>query len=384
MHNRATMKPATHGSSTGAGDLLSPRALNRATLARQLLLRRDRRSALDTIEHLVGMQAQAPLAPYVGLWTRLDGFQLGDLAQLLLKRRVVRTTLMRGTVHLVSDRDCLALRPLLQPMLTRALYSGAYRAGLVGIDVEEVVAYGRTLLEEQPRSAAALGKLLVQRWPDRDAASLAQAVQLLATLIQIPPRGIWGQGGAVSYATAESWLGQPLAADPSLETMVVRYLAAFGPASVRDVQAWSRLTRLGEVVERLRPRLLTFRDERGVELFDLPDAPRPDADTPAPPRFLPEYDNLLLSHADRTRVISDGRTVPLLPGNGGVAGTVLLDGFYRATWKIARNRDNATLLITPFAPLSSADRAALEEEGAQLLAFAVGKTTGCEIRFIGG
>jgi hypothetical protein len=382
MHSRATNKATTRGNDTGSGGTLSPRALNRATLARQLLLRRDERSALDAIEHLVGMQAQAPLAPYIGLWTRLDGFQPGDLAQLLLKRRVVRTTLMRGTVHLVSDRDCLALRPLLQPMLSRALYTGAYRAGLVGIDVAEVVAFGRALLDEQPRSAAALGKLLVERWPDRDGASLAQAVQLLATLIQIPPRGIWGQGGAVSYATAESWLGRPLAADPSLGTMVLRYLAAFGPASVRDVQAWSRLTRLGEVVDRLRPRLLTFRDERGVELFDLPDAPRPDADTPAPPRFLPEYDNLLLSHADRTRVISDGRTVPLLPGNGGVAGTVLLDGCYRATWKIARDRDSATLLITPFAPLGSADRAALEDEGAQLLAFAAAETSGREIRFV--
>ena len=303
MQKRASKNSAI---ARGNHDVLGPRELNRATLERQMLLRRRELPALDAIEHLVGMQAQAPSPPYVGLWTRLEGFRPDELGRLITERRAVRIALMRNTVHLVSAQDCLALRPLMQPVLDRTLYSTrANRAHLDGMDIEALVAAGRALLEEKPRTAKELGKLLQEQWPERDPTSLARAIRHLLPLVQVPPRGVWGKSGPAAHTTAEAWLGRPLDPSPSIEDIVLRYLGAFGPATVKDVQTWSGLTRLGEVVERLRPRLRTFSDERGKELFDVPDAPMPDPDIPAPPRFLPEFDNLILSHADRTRFIAE-------------------------------------------------------------------------------
>ncbi|HWE64122.1 MAG TPA: winged helix DNA-binding domain-containing protein [Chloroflexota bacterium] len=361
---RPTTEATAHGGN-GSGEVLSRRALNRALLARQLLLQHQRLSAAEAIEHLVGMQAQAPNAPYVGLWARLDGFQPEELAQLIGGRAAVRTSLMRTTLHLVTARDCLALRPLLQPVLERGLYTGSpFGRRLVSMDMEALLAAGRMLLEDGPRTTAALGTLLHARWPDYDATSLAHAVRYLVPLVQLPPRGIWGAGGLATWTTVEAWLGRPLASGTTLEDLVLRYLAAFGPATVKDIQAWCWLTRLREVVERLRPRLRTFRDEAGNELFDLPGAPRPDPDTAAPPRFLPEYDNLLLSHADRTRVIADEHRTRVF-----TRGAVLVDGFVRGAWTIARRRGTATLRIEPFANLASQDRTAVADEGARLLTF---------------
>ena len=350
--------------------MLGLRALNRATLERQMLLRRGTLSAEEAIGHLVGMQAQAPNPPYVGLWTRLEGFHPDQLACLILERRAVRVALMRNTVHLVSARDCLKLRPLVQPVIDRGLYANrAQRAVLEGVDVEALATAGRLLLEKRPRTAKELGVLLGERWPESDPASLARAVRHLLPLVQVPPRGVWGRSGQTTHTTAEAWLGRPLDADSSPEEMVVRYLGAFGPATVKDVQTWSGLTRLGEVVERLRPRLDTFRDENGRELFDLPEAPRPDPKTPAPPRFLPEFDNLILSHADRARVIADDHRREISSRNGMVPATFLVDGFVRGTWKVRRTRGKAALVIEPFEALSGNDRDALAEEGERLLRF---------------
>jgi hypothetical protein len=354
----------------GSGAGLGLRALNRATLERQMLLRRQTLPALEAIEHLVGMQAQAPNPPYVGLWTRLENFHPDELARLILERRAVRVALMRNTVHLVSARDCLALRPLVQPVIDRGLYANrAHREGLEGVDIEALAAAGRALIEERPRTAKELGVLLRERWPGRDPASLARAVRHLVPLVQVPPRGVWGKSRPAAHTTAEAWLGRSLDSDPSLEEMVVRYLGAFGPATVKDVQMWSGLTRLGGMVDRFRSRLLSFRDEHGGEMFDLPDAPRPDPDVPAPPRFLPEFDNLILSHADRSRVIADEHRKALASRNGMVPATFLVDGFVRGTWKTERSRGKATLLIEPFEALSGNDRDALAEEGERLLRF---------------
>lgn len=273
-----------------SGNVLGTRALNRTLLERQMLLRRRKLSAEGTIEHLVGMQAQARDPPYIGLWTRLEGFRPDELSRLIENRWVVRIALMRNTVHLVTARDCLALRPLVQPIIDRGLRANrAHRVAIEGVDTEELAAVGRDLLEERPCTAKELGVLLGKRWPGRDPATLARAIRHLLPLVQVPPRGIWRKGGQATHTTAEAWLGRPLDPDPSLEEMVLRYLGAFGPATVKDAQTWSGLSGLGEVFERLRPRLLSLRDEQGKELFDLPDAPRPDPDTPAPPRFLPRF-----------------------------------------------------------------------------------------------
>jgi hypothetical protein len=335
-----------------------------------MLLRRQKLPALQLIEHLVGMQAQAPDSPYVGLWTRLEGFHPDELARLIEDRRAVRIALMRNTVHLVTVRDCLYLRPLVQPVFDRDLHANrTHGPGIKGVDIEVLVAAGRALLEERPRTGKELGMLLQERWPDRDPVSLARAIRHLVPLVQVPPRGIWGKSGQAAHTTAEGWIGRPLDPDPSLDELVVRYLGAFGPATVKDVQTWSGLTRLREVTERLRPRLVTFRDERGKELFDLPDAPRPDPDTPAPSRFLPRFDNLILSHADRTRIVDDDYRKVIASKNGMVPATVLIGGFVRGTWKTGRTRGKATLVIEPFEPLAKKDREALAEEGERLIRF---------------
>jgi hypothetical protein len=350
--------------------MLGPRVLNRALLARQLLLERQPLDLEAAIEHLVGLQAQAPLAPYVGLWSRLEGFRAETLSAAILERRAVRASLMRSTVHLVTARDALTLRPLVQPVLGRGFRASPFGQRVSEVDLEPILAAGKALLDERPRTRAELAPLLVERWPEINPDSLVYAVSYLVPLVQVPPRGVWGASGPPRWGTMEAWLGRPLDSDPSPDEMVMRYLAAFGPATVMDIQSWSGLTRLREVVERLRPRLETFRDDRGGELFDRPEAPRPDPDTPAPARFLPEYDNVLLGHADRTRIIPAGRRIPLPPGNGAAMGTVLLDGMFRGTWRITRDGTRSTLAIDPFEPVSASERAGLLDEGVDLLAFA--------------
>jgi hypothetical protein len=370
---------------TSSADVLSLRALNRALLDRQSLLRpsplpaaepagaeRAERAerVIEMIEHLTGLQAQAPFPPYYGLWSRLAGFRPDDLADLLLSRRVVRIALMRGTIHLVSARDGLTLRPVLQPVLDRALHA-AYGRRLAGVDPAAVAAAGRTLVEEKPRTFSELGAELARRWPDHHPDALAQAVRALVPLVQVPPRAVWGKSGLAAHTSAEAWLGRPLSPRPSLAPLVTRYLAAFGPATVRDIQAWSGLTRLREVVEELRPGLRVFRDEQGAELFDLPGAPRPDPDTPAPVRLVAEFDNLILSHADRARVLSEGRRKQLFARPNGVfPGSVLIDGFVTGSWKLTRSRPAAVLAVELYEPVPAGTRDAVTEEGERLLDFA--------------
>ena len=364
--------------------VLSNAAVNRALLARQMLLERAPRPVPDAVRDLVGLQAQAPWSPYYALWSRLDGFDPHELGAMLTDRRAVRIVVMRGTVHLVTADDCRFLRPLLADFLGRGLATSNWAPGLVDLDLDEVVTAGRELIEAEPLSFSALGKRLAERWTDRDPATLAQVVRARAPLVQLPPRAVWGQAGQVVVTTAEHWLGGPLTADATLDDLVLRYLAAFGPASVMDVQAWCGLTRLKEVADRLGDRVVRFRNEAGRELLDLPDAPRPDPEVPAPVRFLPDFDNVLLSHADRTRIVGDEARQRLRSPNGILPGTVLVDGMVAGTWSIERSRGSATLAVTPFGPLSGANREAVEDEGTALLAFAAADADDRDVRVLAG
>lgn len=336
-------------------------------------------AAPAAIEHLAGMQAQAPNAPYVGLWTRLSGFDHSELAGLVSSRQVVRASLMRYTIHLVTARDFLAWRPVIEPLLQQRFRGSPFRPNLEGVDLDAVAAAARRLLRDHPRTAADLGARLAEQWPGRDRASLANSLGPRLALVQVPPRGIWGSGGLPTWALAEEWLGRPIGTDATPDALVLRYLGAFGPAAVNDIQNWSGLTRLSEVVDRLRTRLLTFRDVLGRELFDLPDAPRPEPDVPAPVRFLPEYDNILLGHLDRTRVMDAGEKTPWFVGNGGSLGSVLVDGRLAGGWQIVRANGQAILNVDMVGGLTNGNRHALLEEGHRLVAFAARGATRHEV-----
>jgi hypothetical protein len=356
---------------------LSHRALNRALLARQLLLRRRRLTVPTAVEHLVGLQAQNPSSPYLALWSRLSGFRPEQLAGPLVARELVRTVVMRGTLHLVTADDCVAVRPAVQEVLTRMFAASPFGKALAGIDETAVMAAGRDVLAAEPLPSNLLGARLAERWPDRDPASLAQAVRALLPTVQVPPRGVWGQSGVATWAPAETWLGRPVDRGASVDELVLRYLAAFGPATVKDAQTWSGLTHLREVFDRLRSRLRVFRDPSGAELFDLDTAPRPSPDTPAPVRFLPDFDNILLSHADRSRIVPDAHRARISSVNSLLPGTFLLDGHVSGTWSLSRDpgrAGTARLLVTPFTKLSRADRSALHTEADLLLSFLVGVT----------
>lgn len=364
--HRLRVTPAGHGNT----HLMNHRALNRATLARQLLLRRSAMSVPEALEHLVGIQAQTASTWYTGLWSRLEGFQPEEVSRLLVERSIVRTALMRSTLHLVTAEDALRLRPLVQPALERPM-TGYARKYLKEVHSEEVAAAGRAILEGgPPLTFIQLGKELAERWPEATPSDLAMTVRVYVPVVQVPPRGLWGASGAAAHTTLESWLARPLESGHPMDDLVLRYLGAFGPATPGDMQAWSGLAGLREVFERLRPRLETFRDDAGRELFDLPDAPRPDADTPAPPRFLYDFENLMVSHADRSRFVTDERRKHLLSvANRFSYGNLLVDGFVVGIWRIEREGDTALLSIKLAERLSEQDKQEIAEEGERLLEF---------------
>ncbi|WP_052851430.1 winged helix DNA-binding domain-containing protein [Streptomyces avicenniae] len=352
--------------------VLTRRALNRALLDRQFLLARSPVDARQAVRHLVGLQTQVPGNHYTALWSRLAGFDAEDFSRRFAAREFVRIALQRSTIHTVTADDCLVLRPFFQPA-TDAVFRGAAAQHLRALDHERLGGLARKLVEESPLTFAELGAALAAEASLDDPRALGQAARAWLPLVQVPPRGLWRQGGAIRHTTAEHWLGAPLALDSqdaAPEAVVRRYLAAFGPASVKDAQNWSGLTGLRAAFTRLRDELVVLRDENGVELFDLPDAPRPDADVPAPVRFLPEYDNVFLGHADRTRVISAEAKSRTWLGNRALP-VWLADGFVRGIWRFDTDRaaTDVTLVLTPLDEPTAAERAALDEEGAALLAF---------------
>jgi hypothetical protein len=342
--------------------VLSARALGRATLARQLLLDRADLPVVAAVERLFGLNAQDPNLPYLALWNRLRPFSIRDLTAAIEDGSLVRSTLMRATQHMVSAADFQLVRPLLAPLLRR-VQRNAFGRRTAGVDLDALVAEARVLLADgRVVTRPELGRQLALRWPQADPTALGWSVQYLLPLVHPAPSGTWNTRGATPFAHADV----PSGACP--EELVRRYLAAFGPASVSDARAWSGIGGLREVFDRMRPRLRTFTDESGRELFDLPDAPTPPPDLPAPVRFLPEFDAPLLAYADRTRIMTTEVRRRVCVG-AGVAATVLVDGTVAATWSIRRADDTAALEVQPLRPLAAADRAAVEDEAQRLLAF---------------
>ncbi|MFD9740991.1 winged helix DNA-binding domain-containing protein [Umezawaea sp. NPDC059074] len=348
--------------------VLDTRALNRATLARQLLLDRADVPVLDAVAHLGGLQAQEPQEPFVGLWSRLRAFDPKVLSGLLVDRKVVRTHLMRRTVHLVTAEDVLAWRSRHEAMLRQKVL-GVYRRELDGVDLGELAEAARAVMsDDEPRTMSEIARALAERWPAPGPRALGEMViAALVPMAQLPPRGLWRAKGGVRNLPLSSWLGRevdPLAADDVVgRALVRRYLAAFGPAATADLRAWSGVAGLPAAVKAVREELVSFRDERGRELLDLPEAPRPDPDTPAPVRFLPAFDNAILGYDDRTRIIDDAHRLLSVAGER----VVLVDGRVAATWTV----ETDTVAVTPVRRLSRADRAAVAEEGREVAAFLV-------------
>jgi hypothetical protein len=316
------------------------------------------------IERLVAMQAQEPRDPYVALWSRLESFNPNTLGALITERQAVRMPLLRATIHLVTARDCLALYPVLRSVIARNLFRGSPFGRMLGeTDLEELTRLGRKLIEERPRTGAELRKLLTERWPQVDQAALPYAVTHLLPVVQVPPRAVWGATGRAAWTSAEAWLGKPMSEDGSPDALILRYLAAFGPASVADIRIWSGLTGLRAIVDRLRPQLRTFRGEDGRELFDVPNAPICSADVPASTRFLPVYDNLVLGHADRSRIVADGYVYR--------EGTrlLLVGGYLAGGWRMIGKRGASRLLIEISGRLNATDRSDLEAEAGRFLSF---------------
>lgn len=349
------------------GQTLTLRRLNRATLARQMLLARERVSVVQAVERLCGLQAQEARPPFVGLWTRVEGFEAAALHRALHKREMVRATLMRATLHLMSAADYAAFRTALAPVMTSAM--SALRGRDAGLELDEVVPAARRLLAGAPRRFDELRALLSEAFPEVNERALGYAVRLNLPLVMVPTEDRWAFPAASAFTPAEDWLGGELSPDGAPQALVRHYLAAFGPATAADVQTWSGLKGLKTVLGGLREELAVFRDERGRELFDLSDAPRPEEDVPAPPRFLPDFDNLMLAHADRTRVLADEHRASVVTKNLRVRATFLWDGLVAGTWTVEQKRDAATLNMQPFERLPKKATEELADEGLELLRF---------------
>ncbi|GII31940.1 winged helix DNA-binding domain-containing protein [Planotetraspora mira] len=348
--------------------VLDTRALNRAALARQLLLDRADTPVLDAVAHLCGLQAQEPQEPFTGLWSRLRAFDPAALDDLLTGRSVVRTHLMRRTVHLLTAEDALAWRARHETMLRQRVL-GVYRRELDGVDLDELAVAARAVLADgEPRSMTEVARMLADRWPAPGPRALGEMViTALVPNVQLPPRGLWRVKSGVRNTPLSHWLGReidppaPQRTDPVGAALVRRYLAAFGPAASADLRAWCGLAGLPAAVAAVRAELVTFHDERGRELLDLPDAPRPDPGTPAPVRFLPAFDNAILGYHDRSRIIEDAHRGLSVTG----ARVVLVDGRVAATWTV----DAGTVVVTPLRGFTRAEHTAVIEEGQSLASF---------------
>lgn len=364
---------------SATGETLTLRQLNRATLARQMLLERADVPVASAVRRLCGIQAQEARPPFVGLWSRVAGFDRDDLHSLLHKRTVVRATFLRATLHLVTAADYVAFRAAIQPVLSDAQRVLGTRAK--GLELDKVLPVATALYEREPLNFNELRPLLQAEFPDVNERALGYAVRTQLPLVMVPTEDRWGFPSVADFTLAKDWLSEPLSDDDAPDELVRRYLAAFGPATAADVQTWSGLRGAKAILARLRPELVTVTDEGGREMFDLPDAPRPSADVPAPPRFLPEFDNLVLAHSDRTRVIADQYRGLVVTKNLRVRATVLHDGFACGTWDVERKKTAVTLRVSPFRPMPAAAVREVIAEGERLLEFLEPEAPNPSVRF---
>lgn len=345
--------------------VMSGRAVNRATLARQVLLGREAVSAVEVVGRLVGMQGQEAKHPYVGLWSRIDGFAESELDQAVREHDVVRGTLFRGTLHLVTAADYVRFRVTVAPVLEAGLKVLGERGA--GLEPEKVVAAAKKLLAKEPLTFTEVRDALQQQFPDVNERALGFCTRMLVPLVVYPTDVRWSWTANSKFTPAEEWIGKKLHSRAEPKELVTRYLQAFGPATPADFQTWSGLQKAKPLFDELE--LETFTDEAGKTLYDVPDAPRPDPDTPAPVRFLPEFDNVLLSHAKRERIIADEHKPAVFTKNLRVKATYTVDGLVAGLWTTEKKRGVATLTLTPFGKTLKKTQAELEREGDGLLRF---------------
>ncbi|HUQ21936.1 MAG TPA: winged helix DNA-binding domain-containing protein [Gaiellaceae bacterium] len=362
---------------------LTLRELNRATLARQLLLERVVLDVPTAVHRLGALQAQRPRAPYVALAARLEGFERDDLSRALHERAVVRATLMRETLHLVSaedyPHDAAAMAPYFNRIREKYLPDGVDMVRVV-----ELAAHAEAALAE-PLEGTALRPLLAQLEARMDDERVWRRVRTNALILHVPGDETHAFGQRNRFVAAKAWLGNQETEEVGGTTRLVRRtLASFGPSSRADLAAFTGLAvgAIAPALERLEPELERLTDERKRELYDLRGAPRPTADTPAPLRLLGEWDNVLLAHADRTRLFADETRRRVIRKNGDVVPTILLDGVVAGTWWWRRRKDVATLEATPFVKLAKAAKAELEHEAALALAVLEPAASRFEVEYV--
>lgn len=319
-----------------------------------------------------------PKPPFVGLWSRVPGATREKLAALLRDRTLVRATMMRGTLHVMTASDYLAFRACQQPDLDRGL-KALLKNRLAGIDIARIVDIARAHFKT-PRTFDDMRKHLQSVYPKLDERAMGYTVRLTLPLVQVPTDDDWAYPAQASFISAETWLKKRPDADEGPDAFLLRYLAAYGPSTVADAQGWSGMQGLKPVFERLRPKLVSLRGPGRAELFDVPRAQRPEPDTPAPVRFLPEWDNLLIGRSDERFLATAHRARVFQPGLR-VLPTFLIDGVVAGTWKVERTKAKATLTLSPFGSIPKSSRGELEEEGEALLEFVEPDAKTRELRF---
>jgi hypothetical protein len=337
---------------------MNARALGRATLARQLLLERHALDVTDAVGRLGALQAQEPKPPFVALWSRLEGFEAAQLIEAIEAKTLVRGTLMRGTVHIARSEDFLRWQPILAPLGVEALRK-VIGDRVKGVDLDAVVEDVRELFADaEVLSADEVRDWLARDRPSEDTRAIARTALYSLPLVRAPDGGRWGFTPKSRFTDSRHWLGKDPVKRPDRRALIRAYLAAFGPATPRDAEQFLGGGDWQETFDALEL-------ERFGKLYDLPEAPRPDEDTEAPVRFLPDFDSLMLAHADRSRAIADVHRKQLTTKNLRVRATVLVDGMVAGFWKL----DKKKVVVEPLRTLLKREQAAVDEEAERLAAF---------------